>query len=220
MQRDANGRWVSGGKMDAEMRKKISESQLKRHAKARQAQGPPSEVKKCSGPCGKVLPIKGNFTLVRRVLKSGVVTWYPQGKCHACKRVDKAKWRNKNREHIRELNRKAHLKRYSTPDRRELYRRQQREGWRIRYGRGGALWKKYRHEAEGRLPLVDPQPFLVWLDSLNGSTPTEAEMGAALTRAIRRLRQGEHKRVGLDIVDQMGVLVGQPHLVHALYPPV
>jgi len=73
--------------------------------------------------------------------------------------------------------------------------------------------------------FVDAEPFVKWFLGLNGKTPTEGEMGDRLARAVRRAINGglestdnvENRRLRLDIVDEIGVLVGEPQLVRVLY---
>jgi hypothetical protein len=90
-----------------------------------------------------------------------------------------------------------------------------------------AKWARdYRRRLrENKVPLVPAKPFVEWFLSLNGSTPTEDQMGDKVARAVRRAINGgsgsaadlESRRIRLDIVDEVGVLVGQPFLIHSLY---
>jgi hypothetical protein len=68
------------------------------------------------------------------------------------------------------------------------------------------------------LPMVPIEPFVEWFTSLNGSRPTDEQMGEALSRAVRRATSGKIKKIHLDTVDKVGVLVGEVGLIHLLYP--
>lgn len=233
LQKDAKGRFQSVPMSD-EDKQKISEGQLRRYARVREMHLPEPDRKKCSRPdCerrGQWLKVPDDFPMRKRKLKCGEVKRYPAGECKQCNRRRADEWkakiiREQGLEAWQKLNKRYNDKR--DPDHKRRYNREYTRMRRIEQGvtpRGP--WKKYRHEVEERMKLVPVKPFVEWFQSLNGSTPTEDQMGDRLSRAVRRAINGggesaeslEDRRIHLDIVDEVGVLVGEPFLIHALYP--
>jgi hypothetical protein len=224
LQRDSKGRFMSTP-MSEEDRQKISEGQVRRHLRQRQQIVAEPDRKKCSRPdCpsqGRWLKVPDDFPMRKRKLKCGEVRRYPAGECKLCNRRRADEWKAKI---IREQGIEAWRamnKRWNDKRDKEHKRKYNREYQRIQAALEGRRqrgpWKKYAHELDERLKLVPAEPFVQWFQSLNGSTPTESQMGPRLARAVRRATSGEIQKIHLDIVDEVGVLVGQTYLIHTLY---
>lgn len=91
-----------------------------------------------------------------------------------------------------------------------------------------AKWKRdaRKRKRENKVPFVPVKPFVEWYLSLNGRTPTYDQLGDRLARAVHRAIYGssrgahedlDERRMRLDIVDEVGVIVGETYLIHALY---
>ena len=163
-----------------------------------------------------------NFGTRKNKLKSGVVSITYRNECRRCERERQALRRQDPK--VREQNAER-ARRWAKSEKGKRYYREWHRMKRIENGanpRGPV--KKYRHEVGNQMELVPVRPFVDWWLSLNGSRPSETEMGEALSRAVRRAVYGdqdsgpaETRRMRLDTVDEVGVLVGQPHLIYLLY---
>lgn len=236
-ERDARGRYLPGPIPD-DVRKKISESQIARHERARQAAVDKPRLKQCSSAdCDRVgqwLRVPEDFYVKRKRLKSGEIVNHPSGQCRHCEAKRRHKWRQEFiAEHGEEEWKKVN-KRWNANRDPERTRKIRRESRRIndaligRYKSPRGPLKKYLHELTEPLPLVPAKPFVDWFLSLNGARPTEDQMGESLARNVRRAVHGGHdsvsdverRRVHMETVDAVGILAGVPHLISALYPNV
>jgi hypothetical protein len=73
------------------------------------------------------------------------------------------------------------------------------------------------------MELVDPQPFIGWIDDYLSRCPSEtiqflAERAGSDGRTIRDLRNGVTQRIGVDVVDRYLTAADEPWLLDELYP--
>ena len=235
--RDAKGHYQRGP-MPIEVREKISKSQSARYKRAREAAVAEPTRKKCSREscdrAGEWLRVPEDFLMRKRRLKSGEIVVYPSGHCRLCDRERRRQWKEDFIAKYGEEVWKERNKEWNSHRDRERTRKVRREHRRLedaisgRYPNLRGPWKKYAHELNEPLPLVPAKPFVDWYLGLNGSRPTESEMGDNVARAVRRAVYGgkdsvcdvELRRLHLETVDAVGVLVGVPQLIRALYPDV
>lgn len=233
LERDSRGR-IIGGTMDRETKRRISRAQKARHQTQRDMQGPLPSKKKCSNKscdrAGQWLNVPDDFIMQNRRISGGKKRRYPSGECRQCQAKRRKKYRDdfiaehgieawREREKAWNKNRNQEKKRKYNRE----YQRMKAAGT-VANPRGP--WKKYQHEVEVRLGRVPVEPFVEWWLALNGSRPTEAQMGPALARAVRRAVYGandsaeniEDRKMDLEHVDQIGILTGFPHLIHVIYP--
>lgn len=211
--RDASGRFQSG-RHSEETKQKISDT-LRRHHKA-----DPYIVERkfCKG-CLQWLDAKQDFYWKKSVTKSRGVSRSPSSQCKLCDRKRLRDWEARmKKENPAVL--EAKRRRQDRKRRNNVARKQ----YQAEYGRmERALQgkkprpKAWKYAPGGRLKLVDAQPFVEWYSGLNGSTPTGAMLGERLARSVRRALSGEVQNIHLDIVDEVGVLVGEVHLIRLLY---
>ena len=224
LERDAKGR-ILGGTMERETRMKISRAKREQHRRARNSAVAQPDRKKCSrADCeraGQWLIVPDDFRMRKRKLKGGEVVVYPAGECNVCARKRADIWRDKFIAEHGEEAWKARVKEWNSRRDREKKNRYNREYGRMRRAEMGmesrGPWRKYRHEMLERLKMVPVEPFVKWFQSLNGTSPTEKQLGDRLARAVRRATSGETKKIRLDIVDDVGVIAGYPHIIHTLY---
>jgi hypothetical protein len=222
--RDSSGHFQSGT-MDPSTREKISKSRIETCRKARQFGTPPTHAK-CTGPCGRYLLIEDNFHMQMKRLKDGDIIYRHASRCKECTAKRRSELHKQNREKILKQKKDQYKRRKKSRTKREQeeYRKKQREAARIRRALAGVEirgpWIRYRHEVDERLQMVDVGPFVEWFTSLNGTTPSDGQLGDNLARAIRRAISGEVKKIHLDLVDEVGVIVGIPHLIYTLYPHI
>jgi hypothetical protein len=213
--------------MDPEAREAISRGQIDRYKRQAEDLSQIPEKRFCPF-CSEWKTTEGNFVISKRLLKSGRMGFYPAHKCNECKKIEKREWRAKNRDHVRELQRRSHARRMKNKEKREARQRYAREYGRMQRALQGANprgpWKRYAHEVGGPLKLVPAKPFIEWYLALDGKRPSDKQLGLATARAVRRAITGdadsadfEDRRIRLHIVDEVGVIVGEPYLIHTLY---
>jgi hypothetical protein len=233
MPRDGRGRFVAGKPLDEELRRQISEGQIRRHRRARE-QCPP--IRRGTKPCSKCGERKiydldnteqSEFSIRKRKLKTGD-TLYPAGECRECSNARAAAHREKLRaegtlsEKQKEWNShrdREHRKRYQREYQAQLRRQQ---GIPVR-----GPWKRYRDNSH---ELVDRRPFMEWLEewqTITGVADRElgrrvqfvdetAEVDAVAGR-IQQLRKGQGT-VTIEFVDLVLVAAGMSGHLSQLYP--
>lgn len=160
MGRSEDGRFLSG-EMSAELREAISRGQIERHRRQREAlkDAPPITTKICSR-CKEPKRVPDDYVMRKRKLKSGDVTRYPSGECNECARKRKQNWADRNRETVRERQRRWNANR--DPEHRRRYQRDYQRMQRVLEGvtpRGP--WRRYRHELEADAAVkLDAQPLI------------------------------------------------------------
>jgi hypothetical protein len=103
----------------------------------------------------------------------------------------------------------------------------QREQWRF-YNekrareKGVAKWCS-RSKWSRSVTLVDPAPFLGWIDDYLARFPSEslpflAERAGSHSRTVRNLRDGSIVRIGVDVVDRFLTAADEPWVLDELYP--
>jgi len=158
--------------------------------------------------------------------------------CKECRKLHTKAWRQANPDKV-----KAYNDTYATKHREEI-RTRQREFYRMVYGKGAWTWKKYRDHEVRR---VDPGPFREWFErEIRPMMATKEEIREAMGETTRRGHDGMHglvtqgtiaqsigilpdtfgnylngkaKTVPSDVVDKVGMLVGNMNLTDDLYPP-
>ena len=222
MRRDKNGRFKPGGSMSRETKRKISAT-----LRARNAQAPePVERKRCN-TCKEWKVAERDFYKKSHYTKSrGKVVGYSSS-CKLCDRKRIRAWEERLRQEDPEAFRQRKLaqdkRRRKKPERLRYQSEHKRMNRAIRGSKPRPSAQKYK--SGGKLELKPAQPFVEWYLGLNGNRPTEEMMGDAVARAVRRAVYGgpesaerlEDRRIRLDVVDDVGVLVGVVHLVHLLY---
>jgi len=157
-----------------------------------------------------------NFGKRRTKLVSGIVVTRWRNECRLCERERQAE-RRKNPE-----KREMDMKRRAEWAKTEKGKRYYREWGRMHRALNGAKVRgpnhPYKHEAVGGTPMVNAEPFKTWFEGLNGTRPTQTQLGESLARTVRRVTSGEAKKIHLEHVDAVGVIVGQPELHRVLYP--
>lgn len=201
----------------------------------------------CNGPCGRWRRICDFAHRAEARAENGI---YILGMCESCHREQQREWYRRNRDvhkenvkrwkqdnpELVEKYRERERSKRSTAERREYERKRSYERYHdpVKGPQLREYFRMYRNakRAEagvniqrnnydpGKSPKVPVGPFLEWFKSLNGTAPTEVEMGENLSRLMRRLRSGEQNFVNIATVDEVAVLVGEPHMVSILYPDV
>lgn len=100
----------------------------------------------------------------------------------------------------------------SNPELYQAYLEEQRiRQWDRR--RAAGIPERPRRKDLGPIVLVDPAPFLAWLDrEPRDLTDTE-------TRFVQRLRSGESRRASLPVIDSIMTRHGAAIWMQQLYPP-
>jgi len=141
------------------------------------------------------------------------------------------RWRNRNRPAVAA----SHARWYETmrtdPERVAAYNARQRMGFRLRreqatgsleVGHFPALYEPYKAAPNGSKAgqMLDAGPLVAWLrDRFPGWTMDEiAEVCGIDEAGVRRLLNGQYRRVSLHVADRAFVNAGAPHLLAILYP--
>lgn len=206
-----------------EHREAISRGQIERYRRAQKAQDHFAVTSKRCTKCREVKRVPEDYSMRKRVLKSGEIKYYPAGECLSCAGIRREAWKRKFiEEHgIEAWRSKQRLMNASRdPEKKKRYNRQYSRERRREAGvpeRGP--WKRYRDDTNptGKGKKVTAAPALQWW---NAQTPS-------IRQHIRRADESLHvefhaisrgDRLNIDIVflDRLSVVMGDPSLVGTL----
>ncbi len=220
--RGPKGRIQKGSKMPEEIRKKISEGQMRRYKLLRE-QGfyhTRPATKQCS-KCKQTKKVPDDFHMAKRKLKSGEFVHYPVGRCYKCTAEASAAWREKRRSAGLY---KDDLKRYHQNRDQDKYRQWSREYQTIQRRKEGMKirgpWKKYRESS--RSDKLKTEPFSRWLveirDKYKISNTEIAKLSLVDEKRIRNILKCAEENITSDLVERIAHAIDPWTHLSDIYP--
>lgn len=188
------------------------------------------KTRKCSGPCGRILPLDFAYFYRERLGCEGF-----KSRCRDCHNEQTREIAARKKDDPRERERKRRNKRDSyarmVADPERLARRRTFEREWHRKAKGYTNTKRSKHQpvvvTDGRgtssWESVDAGPFADWLRSIRPEFDTVRAMGTALgvdDSTLAKVMNGTKTTVAFSTVDRALCAYGRPDLLNSLYPKV
>lgn len=205
-----------GEKLSVETRQKISESQIARFKRRLEEEDTAAPSHKRCTKCGELKSVV-DFYLVKRKLKSGLVSVWPQTPCKSCRGKQEKVRRQQLKAEGVDL--QARKRQAEANEDREKRLQRRREWAAIRRREEGKAVRGPYKETSPRSRYLNALPLVAFLRSLpSGVLHDLKACSDSMERKVNSLFANEHNHLELRTADKILLALGCPEQMNILYP--